>query len=248
MPEGTRTALGDIDHYWSDPRMFGASLLTLFIDAYGDEVDEQGRMACMQWHPATIQIQIEEDFGVDIPAASFDRLLTAINLHNTNTFFTSVPDFLRACVVLSGHEMLHGHMILPDAVDLAWGITEGLFISPPEDDEHSPFVPEITSYIGHVLDSEGILNPPDVLRIATREDDLRDRVNHEFSDDPEQFSAINSMESSKSDDINHVIHGRLMALALQLKSLPLRNGKMEEVVEKMLSALPKGDEPLPLPI
>lgn len=239
MPEGVRTALGDLNRYWADPQMFGATLLTLFIDCYGTDG--------MGWHPATIQMEIEEDFGVDIPAVNLDRLLTAINLHITNTFFTSVPDFLRTCVVLSGHQVTPHTMILPDAADVAWGVTEALFISPPEEDDESPFVPEITAYIGQVLDSEGILNPPDILRIATRDRELLDRVNYDYSDDPEMFSAINQMESSKTEDINRVIKGRMQALIIQLQSLPLRNGKLEEVVKRMMASLPKGDEPLPLP-
>lgn len=240
MHEGSRKPLGDLKPYWADPRMFGATLLTLFIDSYGTEG--------MSWQAETIQMEVEDDFGVDLPTVNLDRLLTAISLHTTNTFFTSVPDFLRTCVVLSGHEVIPSQMILPDAVDLAWGITEALFVSPPEDHEQDPFVPEITAYIGHILDSEGIINPPDVLRIAVRNNELSDRVNNDYSDDPEMFSAINSMESSKTDSINYVIRGRMLALAMQLQSLPLRTGKLEEVVKRMLASLPKGDKPLPLPV
>jgi hypothetical protein len=240
MPEGIRTSLGDLQPYWANQQMFGASLITLFIDCYGTEG--------LTWDPVTVQLEIEQDSGIEIPATSFDRLLTAINLIVTNTFFTSVPDFLRACVVLSGHEVSPSNLILPDAVDLAWGITEALFISPPEDDDHNPFVPEITAYIGHVLDSEGIINPPDVLRIATRDKELSDRVNYDYSDDPEMFGAINQMESGKTDDINRVIRGRMTALIIQLQSLPIRNGKMEQVIKRMLASLPKGEEPLPLPV
>jgi len=239
MHQGAQTPLGELKPYWGNPQMFATSLITLFVDIYGTEG--------FSWDPATIQMEIEQDFGVDIPAVNFDRLLTALNLHNTNTFFTSVPDFLRTCVVMSGHQVSPLTMILPDAADLAWGITEALLISPPEDDNENPFVPEITAYIGHVLDSEGILNPPDVLRLATRDRELTDRVNYEYSEDPEMFSAINKMESGKTDDINTVIKGRMQALITQLQTLPIRNGKLEGVVKRMMAALPSDNEPLPLP-
>lgn len=238
MHQGDRTPLGDFKPYWGDPQMFGTSLITLFVDTYGTEG--------FGWDPVTIQLDIEQDFGVDIPAVNFDRLLTAINLHNTNTFFTSVPDFLRTCVVLSGHQVSPQVMILPDAADLAWGITEALLIAPPDDEDENPFVPEITAYMGHVLDSEGIINPPDVLRLATRDRELTDRVNYEYSEDPEMFSAINKMEGSKTDDINTVIKGRMQALVMQLQTLPIRNGKLEGVLKRMAAALPHGNEPLPL--
>lgn len=239
MHQGDRTPLGDLKPYWGNPQMFATSLITLFVDSYGTEG--------FRWDPATIQMDIEQDSGVDIPAVNFDRLLTAINLHNTNTFFTSIPDFLRACVVLSGHQLSPQAMILPDAVELAWGITEALLIAPPDDGDENPFVPEITAYIGQVLDSEGILNPPDVLRLATRDRELLDRVNYGYSEDPEMFSAITKMESSKTEDINTVIKGRMQALIMQLQILPIRNGKLEEVLKRMMAAMPAGNEPLPLP-
>ena len=239
MPAGSVGTVVDLKPFWADPRMFGTTLLTLFIDCYGTDG--------MHWDPVTIQMEIEQDSGADIPAVNFDRLMTAINLHLTNTFFTSVPDFLRTCVILAGHAAVPDQMILPDSTDLAWGITEALLIAPPDDNEHDPFVPEITAYVGKVLDSEGIINPPDVLRIATRDSALADQVNYDYSDDPETFSAISSMENSKTDDINHVIRGRLSALCLQLQALPLRHGKVSEVVKRMIGSLPKTDEPLPLP-
>ncbi len=200
-----------------------------------------------EWHPATVQMEIEHTFGIDLPAASYDRLMTAISLLTTNSFFNSPVDYTRACVVLSGHEVTPQTLMLPDAADLAWGTTEALLISPPDDKDENPFVPEITAYIGMVLDSEGILNPPDILRIATRDNELVNRVNYEYSDDPEMFGAIHQMEGSKTDDINRVIRGRMIALAQQLQALPLRHGKLEELAQRMLANLP-GDEPLPLPV
>jgi hypothetical protein len=237
--EATSTHLIKLKPFWSDPGMFATSLLTLFIDCYGTEA--------FNWDPVTIQMEIEDDTGADMPAVNFSRLIAAIDLHTTNNFFQSVPDFLQTCVVLSGHAIDEHHMILPDSADLAWGVTEALLISPPEESNENPFTPEITGYIGHVLDTEGILNPPDILRIATRDRELLDRVNYEYSDDPEMFGAINKMEGGKTDDINIVVRGRMMSLILQLQQLPLRNGKLEAIAAKMLQSLPKDTDPLPLP-
>lgn len=223
----------------ADPRTFAFTLLTAFLDLHGHEG--------LEWRPATIQMELEGEFGIDLPAGNFDRLMTAIMIYTTNNFFVSTPDFVRSCVVLSGHHPTPQLLQLPDSEDLAWGITEGLLIHPPEDGEHGPFEAEITSFIGEVLSSEGIMNPPDVLRIATRDHTLTSRVNYDYSDDPDMFSGIVQMENSKTDDINHVINGRLKGLLVQLSTLPLRNGDAINMAVKMLAKLPKNDEALPLP-
>lgn len=238
-PQMPKLSKVDISKVWADPSAYATALLVAFLDVYG--------MEGLQWHPYTIQIEVEADTGAEIPAVNFEKLMTAVMILTSNSFFQSTTDFVRACVVLSGHEPHSEAMILPDCSDLAWGITEALLISPPEEDDENPFSPEIVGFIGHALDTEGILNPPDVLRIATRNQELQDRVNYDYSDDPEMFGAINEMEASKTNDINHVIKGRLRGLVAQLARLPLDNGNTEAMAEKILQNLP-GDSDLPLPV
>lgn len=229
--------------FWVDEQSFATTLLVMFIEAYGTKEQELNEV--LNWDPITIQMEVEQDFGVDLPIGNYERLMTAISLLTTNTFFSSPPDFTRACVVLSGHTPYRDLMILPDAADIAWGVTEGLLINPPDEKDENPFISEITAFIGQVLDSEGIINPPDILRIATRDRSLLERVNYDFSDDPEMFSAINKMEADKSDSINFVIKGRLRALLSQLSKLPLHHGNTEKVVGQLLQRM-QGSEYLPL--
>ena len=222
---------------WSDPDAFATSLLVLFIDTYGTEG--------LQWHPNTIEIEVEHDFRVEIPPSNFDRLMAAIGLFLSNSFFHSVPDFVRTCVILNGHHVPEDHFVLADAADCAWGITEALLLNPS--DQGEPFSEEVRAYVGKVLDDEGILVAPDVLRIGLRDRDLADHVRYNFSDDPEMFSAIHGMEKSKTDAINHLVKGRLRALFQQLGTIQLKNAETAKVrllLHKMLSSLPE-DEDLP---
>lgn len=228
----------DVRHLWADPSMFATSLVALFIDEYGTEGFE--------WHPVTIQMELEE-LGVNVPTVNYDKLMTGIGLLTTDNFFHSLPDFVRICVVLSGHEPTSNELMLPDSAELAWGITEALLINPPDDNVGNPFGPEITGFIGMVLDNEGILNPPDILRIATRDQTLVDRVNYDFSEDTELFGAIHQEEASKTNDINHVVRGRMKGLVKQLQALPLKNGSFAQAATKMLANLP-GDEDMPMPV
>ena len=213
-------ALKAVTAYWQNPEAFGTCLLILFLDTYGTEG--------LGWTPETIDMELSTDFG-DVPAANFDRLMTACSLLTSNSFFKSPVDFVKICMSLSGIYQPAEHMLLPDSDDIAWGVTEGLLISPPDDNDNNPFDPEIVGLIGQVLDEEGILVAPDVLRIGVRGADLRSQVDYDFSDDPEMFGAIQKTEQERTDRINHTIQRRSLALMTQLRDLPLTNGKTDFV-------------------
>lgn len=223
----------NLRQFWTKP-CFGLNLLIMFLDSYGTEG--------LKWDPTTIEMDIQDDFNVELPPANFARLMTAISILTSNSFYTSVPDFVQACVTLSGTHPTSS-MILPDADDIAWGVTEGVLISPPEDEQKLPFNEEIVAFIGETLADEGILTPPDVLRIAGK--GLMDQVSYDYSDDPEMFTAIQSVEKDRSDNINRIVIGRTHALLQQMQSLPLRTGKVH-FVEKLLAKLPPAEEVMPL--
>jgi hypothetical protein len=246
MPEGHGLIDHSLAHYWRDRRLFATSLLALYLHQYGPKEGKGSEIECLYWGPETIEMEVHDDFGVDLPQGNFERLLTAITLLTTNTFFTSPPDFTRACVVLSGHVPNPNTMLLPDCADLAWGITEALLISPPDDDDQAPFSPEILGYVGTCLDDEGILNPPDVLKIGTRSADSLNRQNYAFSDDPDMFAAVVGFERDKTQSINDLVRGRLRALLTQLSTLPVAHGKAAALAANLLAKLPAGEE-LPLP-
>lgn len=211
---------------WKSRETFGCVLLTMFLDRFGTEG--------LTWDPATITLEIEEEFDVDLPQLSLDRLMTAIQILTTDRFFKNLPDFISFCNVLGGDEYNPELWDPADAEEVAWGITEALLIAPPE--ENDPFTEEIRAYIGMVLDSEGIINPPDILRIALREARVSPSI-EDFSDDPEMFNAIYDLESGKTEDINQTIKLKTKLLIAQLRALRLENGKTETVAKILEQAL-----------
>jgi hypothetical protein len=224
---------------WANQDSFTTTLVVLFVDTYGTEG--------FDWHPNTVEIEVEHDFRINLPDVNFEKLMTGISLFKTNNFYRSLPDFIRSCVVLNGERVGKDQFELADAADCAWGMTEAMLLHPPEVDE--PFTAEIRTYVGKMLDQEGILTPPDILRIALRDQDVAEQVRYGFSDDPEMFGAIQDMQAAKTEDINHLIKSRLRSLFHQLKSLPLNaqaSDNMAKVVEKVLRSLP-GDATPPLP-
>lgn len=201
--------------FWKNPDAFGLSMLIMFLDTYGTEG--------LSWLPETIDMELSRDF-TEVPEANFSRFMCACSLLASNSFYQSVPDFVRICVELSGTFYPQNQLILPDAQDIAWGMTEAMMIDPPDQNDQDPFSEEIVAFIGQVLDDEGIINAPDVLRIGVRDGDLQARVSYDFSDDPEMFSAISEVELGRTNDINTFVKERAAALFSQIESLPLVNG------------------------
>lgn len=218
---------------WQNENSFATTLLTLFIDTYGTEA--------LDWDPLTIQSEIEQDFAVKLPRAVFDRLMAGIAVLSTDSFFKSLPDFINLCNVLNGDSFDPTTFDPADAGECAWAMTEALLISPPDDEEEEPFSQEIVDYIGEVIKSEGILTPPDILRVSLRKDakDLIEKVRYDFSDDPEMFNAVFDTEKSKTEDINSLVKNRLAELVRQLEAIPLNNGDASQAVKKLLASLPR---------
>ena len=214
---------------FTEPGSFATTMVMLLVDTYGTE--------CFEWAPDTLKMEIEDDFQLKIPPANFDRLLTGINLILSDDFYKSLPDFINYCNILSGDTYDPRTWDPADAAECAWGITEGLLLSPPDDDDENPFDVEIVSYIGEVLNQEGIITPPDVLKIAARSQDPASFVAGNFSDDPTMFNVVYDLETSKTDEINQAVRGSLQALATQLELVPLRSGSAQDAVMQMMQSL-----------
>jgi hypothetical protein len=216
---------------WTNPNSFATTLVVLFADTYG--------MEAFDWDPMTIQSEIEQDFAVKLNRNIFDRLMAGIAVVSTDSFFSSLPDFINICNVLSGDSYDPTVFDPADTVECAWGMTEALLLSPPDDDTEEPFNQEIVDYISETLKLEGILTPPDILKIGLKEDfqELVNKVRYDFSDDPAMFSGIFEVQKEKADDINITIKARLTELINQLGRVHLNNGDTSEVASKLLKSL-----------
>ena len=203
---------------------YTTTLLTLVVDQYGTE--------CFRWSPETLVMELEEDFNIKLPSFISDRLQTGIAVMTTDDFYQNLPDFIQFCNVLSGDLYDPVNWDPANAEEIAWGITEALLLSPPE--EANPFSEEITAYIGSVLDQEGIISPPDVLRIAVRDVDPANFVAGAFEEDPDMYAAAYRLQDEKTKAINSAVQTGLQMLLQQLESLPLKNGNSSSVKQMLL--------------
>lgn len=195
------------------------------LDVYGMEV--------LEWLPETLCLEIQDDFQVPLQEPLLSRVLTGFAILTTDDFYKSLPDFVMHCNILSGDSFNPDMWDPADAGECAWGITEAMLLSPPEEDDEEPFAPEITAYIGAVLDSEGIMTAPDVLRIAVRSQPDFDLG--AFAEDPELGGAVTQFENSKSEEINQLIMTGMQKMMSQLQELPLENGSADNILQKIQS-------------
>lgn len=216
-----------VQEAWTSRETFASVLLTMFIDRFGLEA--------LKWDPTTISLEVEEEFDVDLPQLALDKLMVAIHILTTDRFYKSLPDFISFCNVLGGDPYRPDMWDPADAEEVAWGVTEALLIYPPEDDDPEPFTDEIRAYIGAVLDSEGLINPPDILRIALRQARVAPSVG-DFSDDPMMFNAVYDLEEGKRQDIEQSIRFKTKLLIAQLRALNLKNGSAEQVAQMLEAA------------
>lgn len=213
-------ARNKVREIWLDPEATASALIVAFLDHYG--------MEGLEWDPQTIHQEVEEDFHVELSRPIFDRLMAAIVIVTTDQFYKSLPDFITLCNILNGDSFDPTVFDPADAAECALGIVEVLLLDPPDEDE--PFVQEIREYIGHAVRFEGLVKPPDILRLGNVDDTARV---YELADDPVIFNSAWDREKSQSEDINRRVKERIELIMNQIESLSLRHGDASKLVEKM---------------
>jgi len=204
---------------------FATPLFLLVADRYGMEV--------LEWSPETIRMELEQDFQLQLPKATIDKIMAAITIVTTNYFYKDVTRFIELCNILAGDDFQPDEFEPADADEMLIGITEALLLWPPDDDpEDTEFAPEIREYISQVLGDQGILKPFDVLRLAFSGDQAS-TVDAEYADDPEMYSAIYGAQQSKTDELRAVYLENVADLAQQLALLPLQHGTTHHAVQQL---------------
>jgi hypothetical protein len=210
---------------------YATVLLLLVLDTYGRDA--------LQWHPDTLRMALESDFGLELPKESLDKIMAGITILTTNYFYKDVRRFIELCNVLSGDDFQPDEVEPADASEVLWGIVEATLIYPPnEDPQDTQYSPEITAYIGEVLKRDGIALPPDVLRLGGNTG-AAEQVAADFADDPDMFAAMWEVQQAKRGELVELLQGNLREMAVQLRLLPLENGSTEELLQQMQQVIGK---------
>lgn len=214
MPE-THRAPVRAQLFLRSPEAFATPLLLLVLDRLGPE--------CLGWHPETLRMEIRDEFGVEPSEGNFDRIMTAIAVVTTDVFFKNLPRFIHLANVLAGGEFQPDSFEPADASECAWAVTEALILDPPE--EKDPFSDDIRRYLGIVLRNEGIISPPDILRLAIMPEG-------NSADHPEFADGIRQKQSEKTDEIEGMLRDNLRQMTGQIRDLELRTGDTSEFLRK----------------
>ncbi len=236
-----------VQHLLRDPDTFATTMLVIAVEAFGPEClydrDDPDRGP---WHPTTFRTMLEEKFGCQLPKANLDKLMAAVTVVTTDLFFGSVMSFIPLANILAGDEFDPDTWEKADAVECAWAITEALLLDPPDGDNPEPFSDEVRTYVGMVLRDEGYVTPPDVLKIAI-DGDFSDKVRYNFSDDPEMFEGIYSVQRGKTEEVESILRENLLGLSQQLEALPVREGSTDEILKRIGQMLKLNEPEAPEP-
>lgn len=225
MPINKRTAL-----LLSDPEAFATTLLVIAAAQFDEEF--------LYWDPETVRMEMNQELNATISDANFNKLIAAIRLVTEDSFYNDLPTFIQICNALYNGTFTPTRFDPADAGEISWGITEAMLIWPPDDNAQEPFAPAVVQYIGHAVREEGIMQPPDVLRLGVGGEGVWAEVQHAFADDPEMFAAIHQVEQDKTEEINAMVKSRLLLLLQQLDGLQIQAGEgAETAVQTMLRSL-----------
>ena len=205
---------------------YATILLLIAADKYGSEV--------LEWSPETIRMEIEDDFGVELPKQNLDKLMSAITVVTTNFFYQDPVRFVELCNIFSGDDAEPGEFDPADADEIAWGISEAFLLWPPENsdsDYDTKFSAEVLEYIRQTLINEGFLSAPDVLGVAGL--DETSFVRDTFSSDPEMYQAIYELQEQKKDLVKLFLADNFADLKSQLKAVPLESANKEELMQRL---------------
>lgn len=205
---------------FQDDALHATCLIVLCYDLYG--------MEFLQWHPETLMQELERDVDRDLSPYTFNRLMSAISIINTDLFYSDLRGFISTADTLSGN-----FDSLADPQECAWSIAQAYLLDPDPMDEKGPeaFHVDIRYYIGKMLDYTGIQWTPHSLTMAIRESD-GPAMMEDLAFDPIAQPALEA-EIMDADGIDNFVGESLKELVDQVQRLPISTGSGTKVAEEI---------------
>lgn len=213
--------------------MHSLPLLAFLVKRYGIE--------SLGWSPQTIRMEIADDYKLNLPQQTFDRLMAGIAIATGNEFYVSPVVFMQLCNVM-GDKPFNPETVDPaDPFECGWGMVQAMLISPPSAEENggSLISAEVDGYIAYVLDAYGMSLSPKCLAAVTRAVQSGE-VGIEYAADPDMFAAINSTQQSAADEVDAFVGEQLREVKLQLDAMQLCSGTAEELINQLRGDLKGG--------
>ena len=195
----------------NDPDSFATTLITLLIDLYGAEV--------LNYEQATIDLDLRDDFGVELPAINRDKIEALRTVMTTDLAQNDWLVFNQIC------EALNNDRVFLDVLDpitpeqAAWGLVEIQLL-----EEDFQLSEEVRRYLGAILLRSGLTRKAGILKVAIIPEQEYTATPME---DPEMQTAVFAKEQSDLDYINEYVLERTQELFKQLDAVPLQHRDAE---------------------
>lgn len=137
-----------------NPYTMGTVLYAIAVRQYGEEVHD--------WEPETVFLELQDDFGVEIPAINHDKLMALLTAVSTNSFYENFAAFSLISHTLNNDEnpLDQSDPLLP--AEMAWAVTEVQLV----DDTPGKFGVDVAHAVGVFLQEDGFTSPPPKLSWA----------------------------------------------------------------------------------
>jgi len=204
-----------------NPELFATPLLAILIDEYSTDF--------FDWAPEALYMEIKDDFHVKVSESNRNKIGALITAMTTNQFFQNADIFAGVCKSLSGSEMDFSVFRPVTPEELAWGVTEVLLNNPPDPERgNTEFSEEVASFVGMMLENQGVLQTPAALQFAIyKTPNPVEDLELMFADDETMFSAAVQNQKLVAQEIDQNTRENIQQLKAQLDSLPLSKPKEE---------------------
>jgi len=184
---------------------FATTILGLLLKVYGQNL--------MSWDGLTIQMEVRDDFQLEMPRTVYDRLMALLSSMTSNQVFIDVPIFDETVSALVG-KGLGQEQDAPPVEDVAWAVTEILLNDPRPKGRNAndPWSRNIKKYVRVVLDDEGMPIAPKALDFAGN-----DNVNAETSDDEAYYAGVWGVQAERAKEVDTWLDDRVALLLAQLE-------------------------------
>jgi len=177
----------------------------------------------LSWEPKTVQLEIRDEFGVQVEPDLFDKILAARTIVTTDLAFRELPSFITLINALNGDGCDTPVSQPIDPADMSWGVLEMSLLYPPSESE--TFSEEIIGYMEECLKWQGVRGVPNSLVNILPEPKFDDMV----ASDPDTMEGI----FQRLQDVNDEVVSNLNAWKYQMGQLRLANGSTEELLESL---------------
>ncbi len=218
----TRSALIDLDTPAS-------ILLSILIDRYD--------AAPLEWDPVMIDLQLADDFGVEMPEENTNKINALITMLVSDVFYRSFETFHHLVNAINGAPINLEQFDPVTGEELAWALTELYINDPPEQGEefNNRFSEEVRRYMGIILSQEGI-EPQGILKVAIMPPTVG--IEDDFADDPVLFEAIYANRTQKNQELADTVKERLDTITNLVAQIAYTNGKPELIVDWVKRGMP----------